>query len=187
MEPQQIKTLLDKFEKAATSLEEERLLREYFLRHEEIPAELEPYRAYFQYCESAGMAEHRNTALEARLEELIEKNAPGTKFLRQNRKIYSWVSAAAMIVLIGTMVLIMNRNRKPDLGTFSDPELAYIEARKTMLYISQTLNYGTKELSNISKINSGVESLRNLEKLNSGLSKLQMLSKIDETKTEEKQ
>jgi hypothetical protein len=95
------------------------------------------------------------------------------------------MSVAAMVILVGTLVLIVNKNREPDLGTFDDPELAYQEAQRTLLYISQTLNHGTKELSNISKLNSGIENLKNLEKLNSGLDKLKLISKINETATNE--
>jgi hypothetical protein len=186
MDIQQIKILLGKFEKAETSLDEEKVLHEYFWQHTDVPAELEAYRAYFQYCESEGRKVHENAALKNRLEALFDKHPSVLKLLPSNRKIYRWVAAAAMVILTGTLVLILNRNQKPDLGTYSDPEMAYLEAKRTMLYVSQTLNYGTKELSNISKINSGVENLRNLEKLNSGLYKLKMLSKINESTTEEK-
>jgi hypothetical protein len=89
--------------------------------------------------------------------------------------------------IVSTAVLIVVRNQKPDLGTYDDPELAYLEARKTLLYVSQKLNYGTRELSGISKMNSGVDNLRNLEKLNSSLYKLKLISRIDETATDEKQ
>ena len=187
MDIQQIRILLDKFDRAETSLDEEKVLREYFLQHSEIPSGYESYRAHFQFCESARKKVHQNPELEKRLEDLMDdQESSGKKIALDSRKIFTWIAAAAMIILIGTTVLFLNRNRKPDLGTFDDPELAYIEAKRTMMYISQTLNYGTKELSNISKINSGVESLRNLEKLNSGLYKLKMLSKINETTTEEK-
>jgi hypothetical protein len=60
-----------------------------------------------------------------------------------------------------------------------------MEAQRTLLYISQTLNHGTKELSNISKINCGVENLKNLEKLNSGMDKLKLISKLNENETNE--
>ena len=187
MDIQQIKILLDKYNNAETSLDEEKILRDYFSQRSDIPAGFEAYRAHFQYFESARRTIRQNPELEKSLEDLIDLESSGKKVALDNRTIFRWIAAAAMVIIIGATVLIVNRNQKPDLGTFSDPELAYQEARKTMLYISQTLSYGTKELSNISKINSGVESLRNLEKLNSGLYKLKMLSKINETSTEKKQ
>jgi len=186
MDIQQIKILLDKYDKAETSLDEEQALRDYFSKQSEIPAGFEAYKSQFQYFDAIRNRSRQKPELEKRLEDLVDQEFSKKPVSIFNRKVYRWIAAAAMVIIISTTVLIFNRNRKPDLGTFDDPQLAYIEAQKTLLYVSQKLNYGTKELSNISKINSGVESLRNLEKLNSGLYKLKLLSKINETSTEEK-
>jgi len=167
-----------------TSLEEEQMLRDYFARSTNVPDAFESYKAQFQYFESIRADIGRRPELERKLEYLLDRESRVKTIAFYKKKPFSWIAAAAMVIIIGSMILILNRNQEPDLGTFNDPELAYIEAQKTMLYISQTLNYGTKELSRISKINSGVENLRNLEKLNAGFDKLKLLSKIDETSTE---
>lgn len=46
-----IKTLIDKFMDGRTSLEEERMLEEYFRKEKNIPEELQPYREMFAYFE----------------------------------------------------------------------------------------------------------------------------------------
>lgn len=46
-----IKTLIDKFMDGRTSLEEERVLEEYFRKEKNIPEELQPYRKMFAYFE----------------------------------------------------------------------------------------------------------------------------------------
>lgn len=46
-----IKTLIDKFMDGRTSLEEERMLEEYFRKEKNIPEELQPYRKMFAYFE----------------------------------------------------------------------------------------------------------------------------------------
>lgn len=46
-----IKTLIDKFMDGRTSLEEERMLEEYFCKEKNIPEELQPYRKMFAYFE----------------------------------------------------------------------------------------------------------------------------------------
>jgi hypothetical protein len=186
MDIQQIKILLDKYDKAETSLEEELVLRDYFSKKSEIPVGFEAYKIQFQYFESVRKTIHRKPELEKRLESLVGQEPSMKTITLLNTKSFKWMAAAAMVIIIGTMVLIVNRNQRPDLGTFDDPELAYVEAQKALLFISQKLNHGTKELSYISKINSGIEDLKNLEKLNSGLDKLKLISKLNETSTEEK-
>jgi hypothetical protein len=185
MDIRQIKILLDKYNRAETSLGEEKILREYFSGQCKIPAELEPYRATFRYFGTMRQITVQKPELERKLEALIDLEQGRKPVMMMNRKVIRWIAAAALVIFISTTVLIVNKNRKPDLGTFDNPEMAYLEAQRTLLYISQTLNHGTKELSNISKINSGVENLKNLEKLNSGMDKLKLISKLNETATNE--
>jgi len=185
MDIRQIKILLDKYNRAETTLGEEQILREYFAGLSEIPAELEPYHSAFRYFDSMSQKAVQEPELESKLEALIDYEKDRKPVIMLNRKVIRWISAAALVVLISTTVLVVNKNRKPDLGTFDNPELAYQEAQRTLLYISKTLNHGTKELSNISKLNNGFENLKNLEKLNSGMDKLKLISKLDETSTNE--
>jgi hypothetical protein len=177
----QIKILLDKYSRAETSLNEEQILRKYFSGQSESPVELEPYHAAFRYYNSQRQITVQKPELEQKLEALIDREQRYKPVFLLNQKVIRWVAAAAVVILICTTVLIVNKNRKPDPGTFDDPELAYLEARRTLLYISQTMNHGTKELSNISKINSSVEYLKKLNELNSGIDKLKLISKLNET------
>jgi hypothetical protein len=187
MEIQHIKILLDRYNKAEATLDEEQLLREYFTVHTDIPEELRIYQPQFVYFNSMRDDPAQITDLKKKLEGLIEAEAIKKPVVRLSKRIYRYIAAAAAVLLLVSLSLVMlNKTTKPNLGTFNDPELAYIEAQKTLLYISQTLNYGTKDLSNLSKLNSGIDNLRHLEKLNSGLNKLKLISKLDEIKTEEK-
>ena len=181
----QIKILLDKYNRAETTLGEEQMLREYFSGQSEIPADLEPYRTAFRYYDSMRKMTVQKPRLEKKLEALIDREQGHKPVFLMNRQLVRWIAAAAMVIFISTAVLIVNKSRKPDLGTYDDPAMAYLEAQRTLLYISKTLNHGTKELSKLSKINSGVESLKNLEKLNSGMDKLTLISKLNETSTNE--
>jgi hypothetical protein len=185
MDIRQIKILLDKYNRAETSLKEEQTLREYFSGQSEVPVELEPYRTTFRYYDSIRQTKVQKPELEQKMAALIDREQSHKPVIFMNRKVIRWVAAAAMVIFISTTVLIINNSRKHDLGTFDDPKLAYLEAQRTLLYISQTLHHGTKELSNISKINSGVGNLKQLEKLNSGLDKLKLISKLNENVTNE--
>jgi hypothetical protein len=187
MDIRQIKILLDKYDKAETSLEEERLLRNYFSGQVKIPEDLVSYSYLFRYFNSEQDIRNQNPGLEKKLGDMIDsrqKSVPGM-LLRPN--IIRWAAAAVFIAAVSTIALVELKSRKPDMGTYNDPQLAYREAQRTLMYISQTLNYGTKELNNISKINSSVENLKNLEKLNMGFDKLKMISKLDETSKNNKE
>ena len=56
--------------------------------------------------------------------------------------------------------------------------MAYEETKKTLYFISEKLNHGTKELTNISKLNNASQMLKPISKLDQGLNKLQILSRI---------
>jgi hypothetical protein len=185
MDIRQIKILLDKYNRAETSLGEEQMLCEYFSGQTDIPAELESYSATFRYFDTVRQNTGQMPELEKKLEALIDREQRHKKVISMQPRTIRWISVAALAILISTTVLIVNKNRKPDLGTFNDPKLAYQEAQRTLLYVSAALNHGTKELSNISKINSSIENLKNLEKLNSGVDKLRFISKLNETTTNE--
>jgi hypothetical protein len=77
-------------------------------------------------------------------------------------------------------MIFQSQNRKtPD--TYSDPQLAYIETQKALLYISQKMNKGMKPLSNVSKINAGTEPLKNLGKLDESLGMLTLVSFVNQS------
>ena len=65
--------------------------------------------------------------------------------------------------------------------TFDDPQLAYLEAQKTLLYVSKTMSKGMEPLKNVSKINEGTGHLKTLKKLDSGLEMMNMVSIINKS------
>jgi hypothetical protein len=88
-------------------------------------------------------------------------------------------SFALAIVLSGIFFLRSERDEITD--TFTDPQLAYAETQKTLLFISQKMNEGMKPLDNISKINTGASQLKNLEKMDKSLGMLNLVSFINQS------
>jgi len=104
---------------------------------------------------------------EKKLEILIDNQKVIYPVFKRN-KIWIQIAAVAASVLIifGVYNSIKYFTGKPEYkDTIEDPYMAYEETKKTLLYISEKLNYG---LSTVSK-------------LDQGLGKLQLLSKIPES------
>jgi len=123
MELVNIEKLIEKYENAETSLQEEQLLKEYF-QQDSVPAHLLEYKAMFNYFEING-------------KEQYTKSIP----LKTRTSNWKWLSiAAAVALLIG--VYSIDR-----FGTISDAErqeaeLAFQETQKAFQLISQNLNKG---------------------------------------------
>jgi len=133
MELTKIEELLSRYEEGNTSLEEEKILKEYF-KKEEVPPHLYEYQRLFTYTVKA----KTNTF-----------NKEVTYKSRKNR--FAFVGIAASIVIaIGLFVALNNPAQELEqqqLGTIEDPEEAYLKAKETLLLVSGALNFGQEELT----------------------------------------
>ena len=87
------------------------------------------------------------------------------------------LAVALMMGIAGVIVYQTKINNVKD--TFTDPQLAYNETQKTLLYVSQKMNKGIEPLANISKINTGTNKLKTLEKIDQSLGMLNLVSFIN--------
>ncbi|MEL6562038.1 MAG: hypothetical protein AAFQ94_27880 [Bacteroidota bacterium] len=136
-----IETLLDKYWKGDTTLEEEKIIKEYFRKKSENSkspdihkGDLTPYFGEIQ----------------RRSEMTYQGKVPGFK-ISFNR---NWVSLAATVVIgimAGFMTLQQNVTKDPYL--VEDPEKALQIMKSTFQMISNNLDEGKKYSSEINKIN----------------------------------
>jgi len=189
METGQIKILLERYFEGQTDLQEEQLLQDYFSA-DVTDLELLPFRQQFLLIravreqESSGYPE-----FEARLAGLIDSQhqepvsgLPAGRQISILRRlpIMKMAAAAAIITMIGISgLLLVQKDRHRTRDTYSDPQQAYNEAQKTMLYVAHRMNSGIEPLSAVSKINAGNEHLKSLKKLNNSLDMLNMVSFIN--------
>lgn len=107
MDYKYINQLLERYWNADTSLEEERILRNFF-RQKEIPAELAPYAALFRY-EQAQAEEKPGDDFDARLLSIVEaKNTQSLvvparrfSFTRMLRPFWQAAASVAIVTLVG--------------------------------------------------------------------------------------
>ena len=197
MDLQKIEKLLQKYYNGETSLEEEEVLRTFFASRD-VPGHLEAEKEMFTYYYGPFKDEAANRGLEGKILDAIR--IEGIRYRKQpmEKRLYLFTSiAASFLILLGSYFLITGKNGigfslKKYKDTHESPELAYLETKKTLLFISEKFNQGTKELqtlstfdkvakelSNISKVRYATESLYTFSLFGTGVRTLENLSLFD--------
>ena len=129
MELDKIEKLVEKYFEGATSIAEEKELKDYFASSDVAP-QLEKYKPLFSYVVQAKQ-EHFLTTI----------------ILKTNKsKRVVWLSvAASAAVLLGVSMFTFNyyhQQKLDDVGTITDPEVAFRETQKALAMISEHVNKG---------------------------------------------
>ncbi|HUH51227.1 MAG TPA: hypothetical protein VLZ11_03945 [Flavobacterium sp.] len=132
MESHKIKPLLEKYFDGETSIEDERILKNYF-SSDAVAPEFNAYKDLF------GLYITEKTLVSTR-EFPIRKEA-------NTRHILGIAASVAVVVGIGFMLLKTQPEASADLGSFDDPEIALIETQKALALIGQNLNKGKESIS----------------------------------------
>ncbi|AWA29934.1 hypothetical protein HYN48_07495 [Flavobacterium magnum] len=133
MEPHRAAQLLEKYFEGETTVAEEKWLHQYFASAEVAP-ELEMYKPLFGYFEN-------------------EKSQQLQFVPIPERKRNPWISiAAAAIVLVSIgSFAYLNFQSKPqrDLGTYDNPERAFLETKKALALLSRNVNTGVEGIQHL--------------------------------------
>lgn len=127
MELDKIEILLEKYFEGETTIAEEKELKIYF-SSSDVAQHLEHYRGMFGYFTAAK-------------EQKFEQELP-IKTKARNK--VAWLSIAATIVILLGMFTFFNQNidQSQDLGTYDDPEKAFLETQKALNLLSKNVNVG---------------------------------------------
>lgn len=174
----EIKILTRKYLDGDTTLEEEMRLKALYTQ-EDIPRELLPLRDYFLYVESIRGESISDPDFNKDLNRRIEEETSIIPISRRKRILWIGGIAAGILILI-TVLFQVNRfmNRVED--TYSNPELAYQEAKKILYYVSNQFNKGTEDLTRMKKLDSGLEALQPVDKINKGFEEANKLKKYNQ-------
>lgn len=157
-----IKKLLDLFYEGQTTLDEERLLFEYFGK-EDVPAFLKSEQQIFlnlyekEKCFVPLDLEANLSLLITHLEEYEAENIklkPKKRLLTDSWKLMSSIAASIVIVLCIALSFNKIKHNTEEVAmqdTFSNTEDAYKETQKVMLLVSAKLNKGSDQLENLQK------------------------------------
>ena len=165
MDYNRIKSLLDKYWKCETSLEEEAELRTFFDKGD-IPEDLQPYTSLFRYF--GNIAEITPEA-EFRVPEFSEREVKEKLTEGKQRILRQWLyRAAAAVILIVSVFIIhqqMNPLRKKAVeltrDTYSNPKQALQETRKMLMLISVKLNKGEAQAAKLYEFHEAEDLIRN--------------------------
>jgi hypothetical protein len=181
MDIKEIQVLLEKYFEGETTLEEDQALLDYF-SGENIDSKLRPWQQQFLLLQSGREPLVFDPEFENRLAGLIEAEQVIPLREHKSRWITRLAVAAAIAVLIGISgVIVLNKEWHREKDTFSDPQLAYAEAQKTLLFVSQKMNQGMKPLNAVSKINAGSKPLKSLKKLDHSQDMLNRVSFMNQS------
>lgn len=134
MDYKYIEQLLERYWNCETSLEEEQILRSFFLR-KEIPAHLLRYKQFFAYQEAEKEISLGND-FDAKLLARIEKPVVRAKRLTLRARFMPLFKAAAMIAVLFVMGTVVQRSMESNgtdamsvqdayRDTATDPQVAY--------------------------------------------------------------
>ena len=131
MELKVVEILVDKYLEGTSSIAEEKQLKAYFSSNH-VASHLVQYKPLFGYFEH-------------------QKEQQFTKALPLQTKKHSYVKwigvAAAVAVLFGTISYFNNEDSKQDLGTYSNPEEAFVETQKALEMLSQEVSQGVESVA----------------------------------------
>lgn len=175
----QIRELVEKYFEGNTSLNEERLLREFLASGKEIDEELYPLRKQLELFNTC----HKISFDAQKLETEILSRITGAEPAIPARKIafQRWLVAASIILVVFTGIILFKNKDSAIKDTYSDPQLAYVETQKALMLVSQKMNKGMDPLSNINKINTSTQQLNNLDKMDRSLEMLYLVSFINQS------
>ena len=186
MEKQEIKILLEKYYDGNTSKEEDNILFEYF-SNKTVDSEFSSDKEYFSFLKNEKIISSSINDLSDQIWNNIEdyeKNI-SHKILKYS-KLYKFtlaVAASLIIVMISITIfkhdLIFKKNQIQYTDTYDNPELAYMEAKKALLFVSEKFNKGTNHIKNLDTFEKGTKDLQLIENFDKGLNELKPVKSVE--------
>lgn len=159
MDSKRIEELLSKYWNCETSLEEEKMLRE-FLIGQDVPEQFREASLLFQYFD----AQRQQSLAESPFDQQTMTRMVGSTKSRVMSWVHSTLRIAAGIAVLATAVWFVRseiRNDTPQeiIDTYSDPELAFEETKKALLMISKSFGTAEEQAKKINLFNEAQEKI----------------------------
>ena len=163
-----IEALLNKFFEGNTSLQEEKILRDFF-HGQDVPAHLQSYKSLFTYFSNEQQQKINDQDFEQKLTARLSDKTNDTpvipKYSIRSRFIYIAGIAASILLLLGLLFTFQHDVfRKHSDRIHPGPEMAYTDAREALMLVSGNLNRGLKEVGRLQTINVAMTKIKRLNK-----------------------
>ncbi|MHC1704630.1 MAG: hypothetical protein AB9846_12040 [Tenuifilaceae bacterium] len=176
--PDNIKVILQKYYDGLSSIDEEKLLKDYFSVNDSDPSRI-PDQQLFTFLNQKNDSFISNE----KLWKGIQKNE--NKKQKQVRIIKFFYSAAASIIIIFSLSLwyLLYEPTKTNIvaDTYSNPEEAYKVARKYLGFVSSNLSNAYTEIKSIEKLEIPSEVMQSFNKINESFDQLSQFNKLRES------
>jgi hypothetical protein len=178
MNLQEIEKLLEKYFEGESSLSEEKQLRDFFTSGE-VPGRWKDLEKYFSFIHNEMSQRLSNPAFDERIMAGIkeDKHSP---LLDIHRPWIYWIAGVAASILILVAVFVKFDPFSKRIGdTYDDPQLAYAEAKKILLYVSAQFNKGTKNLEPVTALESGLNELKPVASYSKAAGEVKRLDEVE--------
>ncbi len=161
MNSKKVEGLLEKYWAGETNLQEEEALKAFFASE----GLLHKDAAYFNYLQRKSMDDPLDKSFDEAILNKLNQNSSTSR-----PKVISfnyWLVAASLALILSFGVILKNEifmtEAPPPIvqaDTFDDPEKAFEETKKALLFLSSKLNESSEYTSQFSKFNEGQEILK---------------------------
>lgn len=126
MELNQVKIIIEKYFEGTSSIAEENELKAYF-SSDDVAPELMQYQPIFGYFKNQKETQfNKSLPLQPRKQQYVK-----------------WIGiAASFVFLFGMLTFYFNQKTSEDLGTFDNPEEAFVATQNALRMVSEQVNYG---------------------------------------------
>jgi hypothetical protein len=174
----EIEKLLDKYFEGETTLSEEEKLRGFFASSE-VPEKWKILQGYFMFLETETELKINDRGFDEKVMERIKEGRLAKNTDVRRPWIY-WIAGVAASILILVAVFVKFdpfTNRIED--TYKDPQTAYLEARKILLYVSTKFNQGTRNLEPVNALQTGLTELKPVASYDKAVTNVERLNQVD--------
>jgi hypothetical protein len=181
----EIDQLLKSYLEGETSLEEEKILRDFFSRSD-LPVRYKPFAEMFEAFGELAAAQLNDRHFDKKWSRKITQQTGYLKPLSFLTNWYTVAGIAATVLLAVVLFLpvkklpVINQFSHRIEDTFDNPRQAYAETVKALLMVSDKLNAGTNQMKDLTKLDKGLKEAGKILTFNKGLEDANKLSKFND-------
>ncbi len=178
MKIQETKHLLKKYYRGETSLQEEARL-EAFFKAGDVPEQFLADRDMFSWRSMSRGEFIPDEDLERDIVRAVQQSEMrGVRETQSFRNQLYWLAgvAATMLIILGVYFGFL---RSGPSDTFDDPEMAYLESKKILYYVSSHMNKGTQPVSSsLLKYGKGASGMQKIAEFNKAREGMEPVSRL---------
>lgn len=174
----EIEKLVEKYFAGETTLSEEDKLRDFFSSGE-VPEKWNDLVGYFRFFSQEKEMQIEDADFDRKVMAKLKTSRLASLIDIRRPWIY-WISgvAASVLILIAIFVKFDPFSQRFE-DTYKDPQAAYTEARKILLYVSSQFNKGTSTLKPVGTLETGLNELKPVSEYSKSLKEVDRLNEVD--------